>query len=48
MHIPSFLLPPVILTGLVLALYTWKSFVMVSLQNKIIYCPYMPPTARFE
>lgn len=47
-HIPNFLLPPVIFTGLVLALYTWKSFVMVSLQNKIIYCPYLPPSARFE
>lgn len=47
-HIPSFLLPPVVFTGLVLALYTWKSFVMVSLQNKIIYAPYLPPSARHE
>lgn len=48
LHIPNVLLPPVIFTGLVLALYTWKSFVMVSLQNKIIYNPYLPPTARHE
>lgn len=37
-----------IFTGLVLALYTWKSFVMISLQNKIIYNPYLPPTARHD
>lgn len=47
-HIPGYLLPPVIFTGLLFALYTWKSFIMVSLQNKIIYAPYLPPTARFE
>jgi hypothetical protein len=38
----------VIFTGLLVALYIWKSFIMVSLQNKIIYAPYLPPTARFE
>lgn len=48
LHIPSFLLPPVVFTGLILALYTWKSFVMVSLQNKIIYAPYLPPSARHD
>lgn len=48
LHIPGYLLPPVIFTGLLLALYMWKSFIMVSLQNKIIYAPYLPPTARFE
>lgn len=47
-HIPGVLLPPVVFAGLVLALYTWKSFVMVSLQNKIIYAPYLPPSARSE
>lgn len=47
-HLPNILLPPVIFTGLLLALYTWKSFIMVSLQNKIIYNPYLPPTARHE
>lgn len=45
---PSFLLPPIVFTGLVLALYTWKSFAMVSLQNKIIYTPYLPPSARHD
>lgn len=48
MHIPSYLLSPVIFTGLLFALYMWKSFIMVSLQNKIIYAPFLPPTARFE
>lgn len=47
-HIPNYLLPPVVFTGLLVALYIWKSFIMVSLQNKIIYAPYLPPTARFE
>lgn len=47
-HIPSYLFPPVMFTGLLFALYIWKSFIMVSLQNKIIYAPYLPPTARFE
>lgn len=45
---PGYLLPPLIFTGLLVALYVWKSFIMVSLQNKIIYAPYLPPTARFE
>lgn len=48
LHVPNYLLPPVIFTGLLVALYIWKSFIMVSLQNKIIYAPYLPPTARFE
>lgn len=48
LHISTFLLPPVVFTGLVIALYTWKCFVMVSLQNKIIYAPYLPPSARHE
>lgn len=47
-HIPNVLLPPVVFTGLVLALYAWKSFVMITLQNKIIYNPYMPPSARHD
>lgn len=47
-HIPNLILPPVIFTGLLFALYTWKSFIMVTLQNKIIYNPYLPPTARHE
>ncbi|PSR94175.1 Alpha/Beta hydrolase protein [Coniella lustricola] len=46
--IPTFLLPPATFVGLVLALYTWKSFMMVSLQNKIIYNPYLPPSARHD
>lgn len=48
MHVPNLLLPPVVFTGLLVALYTWKSFMMVSFQNKIIYMPYMPPNARQE
>ncbi|POS76391.1 hypothetical protein DHEL01_v205216 [Diaporthe helianthi] len=47
-HSSGYFLPPVIFISLLFALYTWKSFIMISLQNKIIYAPYLPPTARFE
>jgi hypothetical protein len=42
------LLPPAYFVGLLLALWTWKCFVMVCFQNKIIYVPYLPPNARRE
>uniref|UniRef100_L2G8G3 Alpha beta superfamily n=1 Tax=Colletotrichum fructicola (strain Nara gc5) TaxID=1213859 RepID=L2G8G3_COLFN len=44
----AFLLPPLYFTGLLLALWTWKCFMMVVFQNKIIYMPGLPPTARRE
>jgi hypothetical protein len=42
------LLPPVIFVGLVVGLYTWKSLMLVLFQNKIIYNPGLPPSARSE
>lgn len=47
-HISALLLPPLIFTGLALALYAWKCFMLVLFQNKIIYNPGLPPFARFE
>ncbi|KAK0124070.1 hypothetical protein ONS95_009056 [Cadophora gregata] len=46
--IPTLLLPPVVFGGLVIALWTWKCFMMVLFQNKIIYMPGLPPNARRE
>jgi uncharacterized protein len=43
-----FLLPPMVFSGLVLALWTWKCFMMILFQNKIIYMPGLPPNARRE
>ena len=47
-NIPTILLPPVVFAGLVVALWTWKCFMMVIFQNKIIYMPGIPPNARRE
>jgi uncharacterized protein len=47
-HIQSIFLPPLIFVGLLVGLYTWKSFMLVLFQNKIIYNPGLPPSARFE
>jgi len=44
----TLLLPPVVFTGLLIALWTWKSFMLVLFQNKIIYMPFLPPNARQE
>jgi hypothetical protein len=38
----------VVFGGLVVALWTWKCFMMVVFQNKIIYMPGLPPNARRE
>lgn len=46
--IPSILLPPVVFAGLMVVLWTWKCFMMVLFQNKIIYMPFLPPNARRE
>lgn len=46
--IPTVLLPPVVFSGLVIVLWTWKCFMMVVFQNKIIYMPGLPPNARRE
>ncbi|KAF4634082.1 hypothetical protein G7Y89_g4029 [Cudoniella acicularis] len=46
--IPTILLPPVVFGGLVIALWTWKCFMMIIFQNKIIYMPGLPPNSRRE
>lgn len=48
LHIPTVLVPPLIFSGLFIALWTWKCFMMVLFQNKIIYMPGLPPNARLE
>jgi hypothetical protein len=47
-NIPTVFLPPVVFGGLTIALWTWKCFMMVVFQNKIIYMPGLPPNARRE
>ena len=47
-HVHPVLLPPLVFSGLVLALWTWKCFMMVLFQNKIIYMPGLPLNARRE
>jgi hypothetical protein len=46
--VSAFLLPPVVFAGLLVALWTWKCFMMIVFQNKIIYMPGLPPNARRE
>lgn len=47
-HIPAVLIPPLVFTGLFVALWTWKCLMMITFQNKIIYMPSMPPFSRRE
>lgn len=47
-HIPPVLLPPVLFSGLLVALWIWKCIMLVVFQNKIIYMPGLPPNARSE
>lgn len=46
--IPTVLLPPVVFTGLLITLWTYKCLMMIIFQNKIIYMPGMPPFSRSE
>ncbi|KAE8316135.1 hypothetical protein BDV41DRAFT_562402 [Aspergillus transmontanensis] len=46
--IPSLLVPPLIFVGLLLALWTWKCFWIVVLQDKLLYLSWLPPLARSE
>ncbi|GAW21231.1 hypothetical protein ANO14919_107490 [Xylariales sp. No.14919] len=41
-------LAPVVFGGLLVSLWTWKCFMMVVFQNKIIYMPGLPPNSRWE
>ncbi|KAK5992907.1 Protein bem46-like protein [Cladobotryum mycophilum] len=45
-HIGQILMPPIIFTGLFLALWTYKCIMLVLFQNAIIYNPFLPPNAR--
>ncbi|KAJ8066544.1 hypothetical protein OCU04_005600 [Sclerotinia nivalis] len=46
--VPMFLIPPMYFVGLGIAMWTWKCFMMVTFQNKIIYMPGLPPNSRQE
>lgn len=45
-HLHPIVAGPLILTGLFVALWTWKCSMLVIFQNAIIYNPFMPPNAR--
>ncbi|KAJ5609835.1 hypothetical protein N7528_009101 [Penicillium herquei] len=46
--IPAPLLPPVIFTGLLLGLWTWKCFWIIVMQNKLLYLTWLPPFTRSD
>ena len=46
LHLHPVVAAPLILTGLFVALWTWKCTMLVVFQNAIIYNPFMPPNAR--
>ena len=45
-HLAPFVMPPLIFTGLFVALWIWKCTMLVLFQNLIIYNPFLPPNAR--
>ncbi|KAL8393410.1 hypothetical protein RB595_003255 [Gaeumannomyces hyphopodioides] len=47
-HVEALLVPPLVFTGLLAVLWTWKCAMMVIFQNKIIYMPGLPPGTRRE
>ncbi|KAJ5584770.1 uncharacterized protein N7459_004570 [Penicillium hispanicum] len=46
--IPPVLVPPVIFIGLLVALWTWKCFWIVVMQNKLLYLSWLPPFSRSD
>ncbi|KAI0109045.1 Alpha/Beta hydrolase protein [Nemania sp. FL0031] len=48
LHVEGLALAPVVFGGLLVSLWTWKCFMMVIFQNKIIYMPGLPPNSRWE
>jgi len=46
--LPTYLVPPAVFCGLLLALWTYKVFMTVVFQEKILYMSYMPPQTRSE
>ncbi|KAI0517123.1 Alpha/Beta hydrolase protein [Xylaria bambusicola] len=47
-HLEGPALAPFVFGGLLVSLWTWKCFMMVVFQNKIIYMPGLPPNSRRE
>lgn len=47
-QLPTYLVPPVVFTGLLIALWTYKVVMTVVFQEKILYMSYMPPQTRAE
>ncbi|KAL6801170.1 hypothetical protein GGI42DRAFT_343237 [Trichoderma sp. SZMC 28013] len=45
-HLGQVFMPPLIFTGLFLALWCYKCIMLVLFQNAIIYNPFLPPNAR--
>ncbi|KAI0446451.1 Alpha/Beta hydrolase protein [Xylaria telfairii] len=48
LHMEGLALAPVVYGGLFVTLWTWKCFMMIVFQNKIIYMPGLPPNCRWE
>lgn len=46
--LPAVLVPPIVFTGLLLALWTYKVVMTIVFQEKILYMSYMPPQTRSE
>jgi fermentation-respiration switch protein FrsA (DUF1100 family) len=46
--LPTVLVPPIVFTGLLLALWTYKVIMTIVFQEKILYMSYMPPQTRSE
>ncbi|KAI1119130.1 Alpha/Beta hydrolase protein [Nemania sp. NC0429] len=47
-HLEGLVLAPIVFSGLLVSLWTWKCLMMVAFQNKIIYMPGLPPNSRWE
>ncbi|KAL8877331.1 MAG: hypothetical protein Q9198_004633 [Flavoplaca austrocitrina] len=48
LSVSTILTPPLVFTGLLVSLWTYKCLIMVIFQNKIIYMPSVPPFSRSE
>lgn len=46
--LPAVLIPPTVLGGLLVTLWTYKCLMMIIFQNKIIYMPFVPPFSRSD
>ncbi|KAL8648645.1 MAG: hypothetical protein Q9210_004871 [Variospora velana] len=48
LNVSALVTPPLVFTGLLLSLWTYKCLMLVLFQNKIIYMPSVPPFSRSE